>query len=44
MMTILLAALAMHVCAQDYPARTVRMIVPQTPGGATDVFTRAVGQ
>ena len=44
MMAILPAALAMHVCAQDYPARTVRMIVPQTPGGATDVFTRAVGQ
>ena len=41
---LLIAALPMHGFAQDYPARTVRMIVPQTPGGATDVFTRAVGQ
>ena len=39
-----IAALPMQGFAQDYPARTVRMIVPQTPGGATDVFTRAVGQ
>ena len=30
--------------AQDYPARLVRFIVPQAPGGATDVFARAVGQ
>lgn len=30
--------------AQEYPAKLVRFIVPQAPGGATDVFARAVGQ
>ena len=40
----LLVAAALQATAQDYPVRAVRVIVPQTPGGATDVFTRAVGQ
>jgi len=30
--------------AQDYPNRTIRIIVPFTPGGATDVVTRIVAQ
>jgi len=41
---VLLAAIALQAAAQDYPSRVVRFIVPQTPGGATDVFARAVGQ
>jgi tripartite-type tricarboxylate transporter receptor subunit TctC len=32
------------VNAQDYPARQVRIIVPQSPGGVTDVVARAVAQ
>ena len=32
------------VCAQDYPVRSVRMIVPFAPGGATDVLGRIVSQ
>lgn len=40
----LLVTAALQATAQDYPVRAVRVIVPQTPGGATDVFTRAVGQ
>jgi tripartite-type tricarboxylate transporter receptor subunit TctC len=32
-----------HASAQEFPARNVRFIVPQVPGGATDVFARAVG-
>jgi len=28
----------------QYPVRTVKLIVPQTPGGATDVFARKIGQ
>ena len=30
--------------AQPYPSRIVKLIVPQTPGGATDVFARKIGQ
>jgi tripartite-type tricarboxylate transporter receptor subunit TctC len=43
-LALLTAVVALNGAAQDYPARAVRVIVPQTPGGATDVFTRAVGQ
>ena len=30
--------------AQTYPSRTVKIVVPQTPGGATDVFARKFAQ
>jgi tripartite-type tricarboxylate transporter receptor subunit TctC len=30
--------------AEDYPSRTIRMIVPFGAGGPTDVFTRAIGE
>ena len=30
--------------AEDYPARAIRIIVPQSAGGATDTFARAIGQ
>jgi tripartite-type tricarboxylate transporter receptor subunit TctC len=37
---------AMAVCApaaaQDYPVRTVRVIIPLGPGGGGDIFTRAL--
>src|SRR4051812_41652035 len=39
-----LAAGITPAAAQDYPSRVVRLIVPQAPGGATDVFGRAIGQ
>jgi len=36
--------LATPVAAQQYPSRVVKLVVPQTPGGATDVFARKIGQ
>ncbi len=32
-----------NVCAQDYPNRPVRMIVPASAGGGTDVLARIMG-
>ncbi len=41
---IVLAFLAGVAPAQDYPNRTIRIVVPFTPGGATDIVTRIVAQ
>ncbi len=35
-------ALGATAPAQDYPARTIRVIIPLGPGGGGDVFTRAL--
>jgi tripartite-type tricarboxylate transporter receptor subunit TctC len=39
-----LAPLARPAQAQAYPARTVRMLVPYSPAGPTDVFARLMAQ
>lgn len=39
-----LALFATPAAAQQFPARVVKLVVPQTPGGATDVFARKIGQ
>ncbi len=41
---VLLALLAFPVAAQNYPAKTVRTIVPFPAGGSTDVLARMVSQ
>ena len=38
------ALVAAPACAQDYPARTVRMIVTFPPGGGADLLARIVGK
>src|SRR5258706_11009212 len=40
----LLVALATSVCAQGYPAKPAKVIVPYPPGGPTDIVARVVSQ
>jgi tripartite-type tricarboxylate transporter receptor subunit TctC len=41
---VALATWPPFVLAEDFPTKAVRIIVPQSPGGATDTFGRAIGQ
>lgn len=38
------AAFAQTADIQSYPTKPVRIIVPATPGGTSDIFARAIGQ
>jgi len=38
----LIAATACTACAQEFPSRPIRIVVPSTPGGGLDVLARAV--
>lgn len=41
---LLLGISASAIFAQSYPAKPIRIIVPYSPGGTTDILSRAVGQ
>jgi tripartite-type tricarboxylate transporter receptor subunit TctC len=41
---VAIAAWPRHAVAQDYPTRSVTILVPFAPGGSTDLIARAVGQ
>jgi tripartite-type tricarboxylate transporter receptor subunit TctC len=41
---VALAALSSGAAAQDYPNRSVRIVVPFGPGGPADVYARMLGQ
>jgi tripartite-type tricarboxylate transporter receptor subunit TctC len=44
LLAALLACVADGALAQGYPAKPIKIVVPFTPGGTTDVLARAVGQ
>lgn len=41
---MLLVPCVQPLLAQDYPAKTIRLIVPYTPGGTADMLARTIGQ
>lgn len=42
-LVLAMCSIARLLAAQDYPARPIHVIAPNTPGGATDVASRLIG-
>lgn len=38
------SGISFYACAQDFPARTIRIIVPFAPGASTDILARIAAQ
>ncbi|HET9651095.1 MAG TPA: tripartite tricarboxylate transporter substrate-binding protein, partial [Usitatibacter sp.] len=43
-LALICLAVAFAAGAETWPTKPVKLIVPQAPGGATDVFARYIGQ
>lgn len=43
-LVILVAPCMQPLLARDYPEKTIRLIVPYTPGGTADMLARTIGQ
>lgn len=44
LLALITAGLPIHAPAQEWPKKAIRIIVPYTPGGTSDVLARSIGQ
>lgn len=44
LLALITAGLPIHASAQEWPKKAIRIIVPYTPGGTSDILARSIGQ